>query len=116
MDRKKLITGAVVVAVCALLVVLLVWLAQRLLISGTEFIDGLGALLVEEGEYSGDMAGEAFVEPQERLGTVVEGEGDTEIPEPALEPEELVEIPIEQTPEELAQEYLAEQAEKQNSQ
>ena len=100
MKPIKWITGIVLLIVGVLIVLLLAGLIQQLLISGTEFIDDLGGLLVESDEFVMD-----FIESEDRLGTVVETEEIEEEPVPTFEPVELVEIPIEETPEELAQEY-----------
>ena len=107
MAWKKLIAGIVFAALCLLMVLFLAGLVQSLLISGTEFIDGLGALVMDDTEYTDELYETQWIDPNERLGVAIGTEEIEQIPEPTPEPEELVEIPIEETPEELAQEYRA---------
>ena len=105
MNQKKLIAGIVFAVICAVLVIFLTGLLQSLLVAGTEFIDGLGALVMDDTEYTDESYETEWIDPSERLGTAIGTEEIEQSPEPTPEPEELVEIPIEETPEELAQEY-----------
>lgn len=107
MNRKKLIAGIVFAAICIVLIVFLAGLLQSLLVAGTEFIDGLGALVMDDSEYTDESDQTEWIDPSERLGVAIGTEEVEPIPDPTPEPEELVEIPIEETPEELAQEYQA---------
>ena len=96
MRKGKLIAGIIWLVVAAMLIMGLISLIQRLLISGTEFMNGLGGMLVEEQE-----AVQPSAEP-----TILMTEDDFNDSEPiaTMEPEELFSIPVEETAEELAKE------------
>ncbi len=100
MKRGKMIAGLIWLAVGALLVLFLASLMQKLIISGVDAINDMGALLVESGEY------ESVSETEHPVGYAVGDWRDDLMEEPAVtpEPEELITIPVEQTIEELAEE------------
>ena len=98
MNRGRLIAGVIWLVLAAAMIAGLISLLQRLMISGAAFIDELGGWLVEE-EMAMDGIYTAEYEEMS-LSTEVVTARPTETPEP----EELIRIPIEQTPEELAEE------------
>ena len=95
MKKGKLIAGIIWLIIGGMLVWMLIGFIQRLLISGTEFINELGGMTVSDEI--------AIAEPTAEIPVLTEEDFDVE-PVVTMEPEELFSIPVEETAEELARE------------
>ncbi len=95
MKKGKLIAGIIWLIIGGMLVWMLIGFIQRLLISGTEFINELGGMVVSDEI--------AITEPTAEIPVLTEEDFDAE-PVVTMEPEELFSIPVEETAEELARE------------
>lgn len=95
MKKGKLIAGVLWLIVGALLVWVLIGFVQRLLIAGTELINGLGGMMVSDEI--------VMSEPTAEIPVLTEDDFNAE-PVATMEPEELFTIPVEETAEELARE------------
>lgn len=99
MKHGRLIAGLIWLALAVGLIAGLVGLIQRLMISGATFFDELGGLMVSD-----DEALMVKVQPTVDLNELFSIDSFDGEPVETPEPEEMVQIPIEQTPEELAEE------------
>jgi len=95
MKKGKLIAGIIWLIIGGMLVWMLIGFIQRLLIAGTELINGLGGMTVSDEI--------AITEPTAEIPVITEENFDAE-PVVTMEPEELFSIPVEETAEELARE------------
>lgn len=100
MKGIKIVAGLIMVAVGAALLVGLLVLFQRLLISGTDALNDIGSLLLDEGDIQAPDETPAPDLDEIFSASSFDGDpADSSAPE-----EELVSIPVEQTAEELAEE------------
>lgn len=99
MKKGRLIAGVIWLALAAAVIAGLIGLMQRLLISGATFFDELGGILISQEDRP-----TADPQPTVDLNELFSADSFDGEPMPTPEPEELVQIPIEETPEELARE------------
>ena len=99
MVRGKLIAGLIWLVIAVMMIAALIGLIQKLMISGATFFDELGGMMMSE-----DEALVMEIQPTANLDEIFSIDSFDGEPVETPVPEELVQIPIEETPEELAKE------------